>query len=56
MGNSGMGALSYRPVREILSEETALSLDELAEQCNQVLHSENAEHLDALVVVQDLRS
>ena len=48
VGESGMGALTYRPVRELLSDEANLSIDELAEQCRQVLHSENPDNLDEL--------
>lgn len=48
VGESGMGALVYRPAREMPSEETNLSLDALAEQCRQILNAEDAAHLDEL--------
>lgn len=48
VGNSGMGALTYRPVQELPLENTDLSLDELAKQCQQILNAEAVENLDEL--------
>ena len=48
VGDSGMGALSYRPVKELSIETIFLSLDELAKQCKDMLSTGNAENLDEL--------
>jgi len=48
VGDSGMGALSYRPVKELSIETMFLSLDELAKQCKDMLSTGNAENLDEL--------
>ncbi len=48
VGDSGMGALSYRPMKEFPIELKLLSLDELAKQCQEMMHTGNAENLDEL--------
>ncbi len=48
VGSSGMGALTYKPAKEFALADTALTLDELAMQCQQILQSETAENLDEL--------
>ena len=48
VGKSGMGALEYEP--EIIEDNgftgSALSLDELAAECNKIMNDRPAEHLD----------
>lgn len=48
VGNSGMGALCYRPEMSLSDGETSLSLDVLAEQCQKILKAEYTENLDEL--------
>lgn len=48
VGNSGMGALTYRPEKMFVEEISACGLDELAEQCHKILTTEYAENLDEL--------
>ncbi|MEG2146312.1 MAG: type II toxin-antitoxin system HipA family toxin [Lachnospiraceae bacterium] len=48
VGNSGMGALEYRPSNEMNEEMTAMTLDELAEECAKMFDTEHSEHLDEL--------
>lgn len=48
VGNSGMGALCYRPEMSLSDRETSLSLDVLAEQCQRILKAEYTENLDEL--------
>ncbi len=48
VGNSGMGALTYRPQYEFPGAQEEMDLDELAEQCQKILLTEYAEKLDEL--------
>lgn len=48
VGNSGMGALEYRPSNTMKVELSGLSLDELAIECKRVFDSDHMEHLDEL--------
>lgn len=51
VGNSGMGALTYEPQKEITNENTTNNLDELAEQCRKILNTEFSGKLDELYVL-----
>lgn len=48
VGDSGMGALTYRPVHQWKAEEARLEYDRLAEECKKVLESEYSADLDLL--------
>ncbi len=48
VGNSGMGALTYHPVISMKNVTDNLSLDEIAEECSQILNTESDENLDYL--------
>lgn len=48
VGESGMGALAYRPEISLDTEDTVVDLDLLAEECRKILNSEYSENLDAL--------
>ena len=48
VGNSGMGALVYRPDIVLPSELNVLDLDYLAQQCEKILNTEYTEELDTL--------
>lgn len=48
VGDSGMGALEYRPDRKIEVGSDAGNLDELAAQCRKILNTEHADKLDEL--------
>ena len=48
VGDSGMGALSYRPEIELEQGDTSLSLDEAALECKRLLETEETENLDYL--------
>ena len=48
VGNSGMGALTYRPVISMENVQDNLSLDEIAQECSQILNTEFSENLDYL--------
>lgn len=48
VGRSGMGALTYRPQRELSVEEKNDNLDELAEACQKILNTEYSDKLDEL--------
>lgn len=51
VGNSGMGALTYKPVYELSSNSSELSLDEIAKECKQILESDDStDNLDYLFV------
>ena len=45
VGESGMGALSYRPTQNIYEEQETENLDELARQCEKVLNTEYSDKL-----------
>lgn len=46
--DSGMGALSYRPVHTFQTKTASLEYDRLAEQCRLILEREHADNLDEL--------
>ena len=48
VGDSGMGALTYRPAWDVHREKSLYDWDELAEKCRAVLHHEDVCDLDAL--------
>lgn len=48
VGDSGMGALSYRPEYKIDAEASNLDLDHMAAQCQKILKAEYTEDLDEL--------
>ena len=48
VGESGMGALEYRPVFDMQKQKQTGDLDWLAEECARVLRSEKTEDLDTL--------
>ena len=48
VGGSGMGALVYRPVHELVTNNSQLEYDHLARECQQVLEEEYSEDLDQL--------
>lgn len=48
VGNSGMGALTYRPVIPMENVQGDLSLDEIAGECSRILNTESSENLDYL--------
>lgn len=48
VGDSGMGALSYRPEIQLETETTTLGLDQIAKECANVLRAEYCANLDQL--------
>ena len=48
VGNSGMGALTYRPVHTWNTPEAHLEYDRYAEECKKILQTEYSEDLDEL--------
>ena len=48
VGNTGMGALTYQPVITMEREHGEKSLDEIALECERILHSKECEDLDYL--------
>lgn len=48
VGDSGMGALSYRPAEEFKAAEFTGNLDYIANECRHILESDYAENLDEL--------
>lgn len=48
VGNSGMGALSYKPEYKMEAEQSYLDLDYMASQCQKILRSEYTEDLDEI--------
>ena len=48
VGDSGMGALTYRPKQEFYEKEELTDLDELAVSCQKILNTEYSEKLDEL--------
>lgn len=48
VGDSGMGALTYRPQQEFYEKEELADLDELAVSCRKILNTEYSEKLDEL--------
>jgi serine/threonine-protein kinase HipA len=48
VGTSGMGALTYRPAMPLESGHGKLTLDEIADECEQLLNTDASENLDYL--------
>lgn len=48
VGNSGMGALEYRPSSDFSVGLSGMSLDKLATECVRMFETEDTEHLDEL--------
>ncbi len=48
VGETGMGALCYKPVITLEESENRMSLDELAAECEKILQTEYSEQLDTL--------
>ena len=48
VGNQGMGALIYRPERNLSYGQDVDNLDELAEECQKILNTEYSDKLDEL--------
>ncbi len=48
VGDSGMGALCYRPEISLEQSNGMLSLDELAGECSKILRSQSSDNLDEL--------
>lgn len=48
VGETGMGALCYRPVIALEKSDNSMSLDEIAAECEKVLQTEFSEQLDTL--------
>ena len=46
VGESGMGALTYRPTISLSEKSDQLSLDEIARECEKILCSEDSDNLD----------
>ncbi len=45
---SGMGALTYKPVHKFETHEEELNYDKLAQECSKILESQNSDSLDEL--------
>lgn len=48
VGETGMGALTYRPVHKLQSEQAQYDYDRISEECRKILESEYSEDLDML--------
>lgn len=48
VGNTGMGALTYRPAIPLESVYNELTLDEIAKECERILQTDTSEKLDYL--------
>ena len=48
VGNSGMGALSYRPEIQLNAASSIMELDQVAEECENLLKTEYSANLDQL--------
>ena len=48
VGNTGMGALTYRPTIPLESVYNELTLDEIAKECERILQTDTSEKLDYL--------
>lgn len=48
VGDSGMGALSYRPDIQLDTESSVMELDQVAEECESMLKTEYSDNLDQL--------
>ena len=51
VGETGMGALTYRPVHKIQSEKAQIEYDRLAAECRHILGTEYSNDLDTLFVL-----
>ena len=52
VGESGMGALIYKPEQKLLKQNNkSLDLDEIARECNKILTTEYSEQLDELFLL-----
>ena len=51
VGNSGMGALTYKPEILLENQSPNMNLDEIAEECNRLLTTEFSEKLDELFIM-----
>lgn len=51
VGETGMGALCYRPVITLEESDNSMSLDEIAAECEKVLQTEFSEQLDTLFML-----
>ena len=51
VGQSGMGALTYRPEEHFSFEPQGYDLDDLALQCQKILNTEYSEKLDELYLL-----
>ena len=49
VGETGMGALTYRPVHKLQSEQAQYDYDRISEECRKILESEYSEDLDMLL-------
>ncbi len=47
-GDSGKGALQYRPAIKLENDPVSMSFDEIAEECRQIMGSREAENLDEI--------
>lgn len=48
IGTNGMGALEYVPEYELITRDNRLTIDELAEECSNILASAPAENIDEI--------
>ncbi|MDE7247151.1 MAG: type II toxin-antitoxin system HipA family toxin [Lachnospiraceae bacterium] len=48
VGNSGMGALTYRPAISIENGHGDMGVDEIAKECERILNTESSDNLDYL--------
>ncbi len=48
VGSTGMGALIYQPEHYLETEETRMTLDEIAAECERIFASEQSDNLDEL--------
>ena len=48
VGNSGMGALTYRPAISLENGHGDMGLDEIAMECERILNTESSDNLDYL--------
>ena len=48
IGENSKGALCYHPVIDMVNKTTAMTFDEIARECQQILDSQPSEHLDDL--------
>lgn len=48
VGNSGMGALTYRPAVNLSNEYSELSLDQISEECAKIINTKSVDNIDYL--------